>query len=232
MSLVITYHFQLADDTRRSYTVELDSVSLMPVDAQQTATPTWTELGFQQCSNCPLKVEQHAHCPVAVRLTPLLEMSKELQSHDSVDVQVLTPERQVAQSTTMQRAMSSLLGLVMATSGCPHTEYLKPMARFHLPLASEDETVYRAASMYLLAQYFLSQRDAPADMSLSGLSAIYKNLQLINTALANRVRAASVEDAAVNAIVLLDLFAKTIPYTVEESLQELEHLFDAYLRVE
>ena len=37
----------------------------------------------------------------------------------------------------------------MALSGCPVLEQLKPMARFHLPFASVEETIYRAASMYL-----------------------------------------------------------------------------------
>jgi len=32
----------------------------------------------------------------------------------------------------------------MATSPCPHTELLKPMARFHLPLASEKDATVNA----------------------------------------------------------------------------------------
>jgi hypothetical protein len=38
---------------------------------------------------------------------------------------------------------------------------VKPMARFHLPLASEEETIYRATTMYLLAQYFLREVRSP-----------------------------------------------------------------------
>ena len=33
----------------------------------------------------------------------------------------------------------------------------------------------------------------------------------------------------VNAVVILDVFAKALPYTIEESLQEIRHLFDVYL---
>ena len=36
-------------------------------------------------------------------------------------------------------------GLIMATAGCPWTDRLRPMARFHLPFATEAETVYRDA---------------------------------------------------------------------------------------
>ena len=40
----------------------------------------------------------------------------------------------------------------MATAGCPWTDRLRPMARFHLPFANEAETVYRSVSMYLLSR--------------------------------------------------------------------------------
>jgi hypothetical protein len=45
----------------------------------------------------------------------------------------------------------------VATSGCRYTAYFKPMARFHLPFANEEETAYRAISMYLLSQRFLNE---------------------------------------------------------------------------
>jgi hypothetical protein len=47
--------------------------------------------------------------------------------------------------------------------------------------------------------------------------------------MAERLRVASSKDSAVNAIVLLDLFAKALPYSIEESLEELRYLFGIYL---
>jgi hypothetical protein len=76
------------------------------------------------------------------------------------------------------------MGLIMATSGCPSLSYLKPMARFHLPLATAEETVYIATSMYLLAQYFLQKEGHKADLNLEGLLEIYHNIELINQAIA------------------------------------------------
>ena len=52
----------------------------------------------------------------------------------------------------------SLIGIYMVTSGCPIMDKLRPMARFHLPFASTEETIYRAISTYLLGQYFLEQK--------------------------------------------------------------------------
>ena len=43
------------------------------------------------------------------------------------------------------------------------------MAQFHLPLANDSETIYRAASMYLLAQYFLKREGRDADLEIEGL---------------------------------------------------------------
>ena len=128
-----------------------------------------------------------------------------------------------------QQAVSSLMGLVVATSGCPHTAFFKPMARFHLPLANTEETIYRASSMYLLAQYFLKKAGKDPDMELEGLKEIYRDLETLNTYMAERIRAAISKDAAVNAIVILDFFAKDFSFAIEDQLEEIQHLFALYL---
>lgn len=120
------------------------------------------------------------------------------------------------------------MGLIMATSGCPRTAFLKPMARFHLPFASEEETVYRVTSMYLLAQYFLGLEGQTDDDGFSGLTRLYGELEYVNTAMAKRLRAATETDSSLNAIVLLDLFAKTVPWALNRSLSDLRHLFAPY----
>jgi len=153
----------------------------------------------------------------------------DLKSFDRIRVEVVTPERRIHQETTVQKGVSSLMGLLIATSGCPWTVFLKPMARFHLPLASHDETLYRASSMYMLAQYFVHKSGRQPDLTLTQLSIIYQQLQNINTAMADRLRAASRTDSTVNAIILLDMLAKTMPYAVDDRLDELSHLFDAYM---
>ena len=85
-------------------------------------------------------------------MAPAVESLKELVSFDTVGVTVTQAERTVHAETSAQQALSSVLGLIMATSGCPWTDRLRPMARFHLPFASEAETVYRSVCMFLLAR--------------------------------------------------------------------------------
>ena len=48
-------------------------------------------------------------------------------------------------------------------------------------------------------------------------------------ALADRIRAASKEDATVNALIILDAFAEAVEMSVENSLEELRPFFGAYL---
>jgi len=227
MSSVI-YRFRVADTPLYEYEVPLEPAA--SDICEDAAKPAWTELAFHQCANCTLTSQDYPHCPVAIRLPSLIEMANGLNSYDCIAVEVQVSERRIIQETTAQRALSSLLGLVMATSDCPHMVYLRPMARFHLPLASEEETEYRAASMYLLAQYYLHRQGRQVDLTLSGLTKIYHELQQVNMALADRIRAASSQDTARNAIVLLDIFAKVIPYSIEGAMQEFQHLFDGYLK--
>ena len=150
-------------------------------------------------------------------------------SYDKIMLEVMMDERIVIRSTTAQKGLSSLVGIVIAASSCPHTKFFKPMLRFHLPLASEAETIYRAASMYLLAQYFVLNEGKKADFELHGLEEIYNNMHMINVAIAERLRVASKTDALINAIILLDMFTKSIPSVIEESLDELRYLFTPYL---
>ena len=227
--LNVKYVFRLPDDRQELFEVHIDPEKMALLNGIPETIPQWTKLEFEQCPNCPLESLHHSQCPLAIRLVKLIGICENLLSYDKVRVCVATPERIVYKNTTAQKGISALMGLIMATSGCPLMGFFKPMARFHLPFASEDETIYRATSMYLLAQFFLRQQGKEADLELKGLTKIYQAIQILNTSMARRIRAAIREDAAVNAIILLDFFAKTLPYAVEESLDEIRYLFEPFL---
>jgi hypothetical protein len=192
--------------------------------------PEWTKINFHQCPHCPLEIYEHTRCPIAVHLIKILELLKNLLSYDEIHVEITTPQRHVSRDASAQKAVSSLMGLIMATSGCPHMEFFKPMARFHLPLASVEETIYRATSMYLLAQYFLQKEGKKADMELEGLKKIYHNIKIINESMAERLRDISDKDVALNSLVILDIFAQTLPFAIEESLEDVRYLFSSYFK--
>ena len=225
----IQYCFTLADGLQEVFDVKLNARDLSMLRDSQQKLPSWTQLGFHKCSNCPLSNRDHQVCPMAAGLVNIVYRFDGLKSYDDIRVKVVTEERIIIQDTTAQRGISSLMGLVMATSGCPHTVFFRPMARFHLPLASENETIFRATSMYMLAQYFKTKKGQRADLKFKGLTEIYRNIHIVNTAISERLRAASESDSAVNAVILLDMYAKALPYVIEESLEEIRHLFTPYV---
>ena len=222
----LVYHFQFPDGRTESLQVS----PAAPGEAQADLPP-WTELGFHQCANCPLSTADTAHCPMAVGFVPLVALFDKVRSYDDVAARVESEQRTVSKRTSVQRVLRSLMGLLAASSDCPHIEFLKPMARFHLPFSSTDETIYRVVSTYLLAQYFLRQQGKAADAGLDGLKARYREMQQVNAGMAARLGAIRVEggDSSVNALVLLDLFAHSLPESIDAELEELQPAFQELL---
>ena len=194
--------------------------------------PDWTRLGYQQCPNCPLDTNKVKYCPLAARISSVVERFIDMVSFTEAVVEVVTAERVLKAKTSAQRGISSLLGLVMAVSGCPRTAFFRPMARFHLPFADDVETIYRVTSMYILGQYFRHMDGKPCDMSMEGLADLYREVEVVNEHIARRLKATVIMDSSVNAIVILDVFAKTVPFVIEDKLEEMKTLFEPYLAME
>lgn len=195
--------------------------------AQVDPLPEWTRLDVEQCSCCPLSAET-ARCPTAVALSGMMEKFGSLLSYDEVEATVESGGRTIQATVPAQKVLSSLLGLVMGTSGCPILAKFMPMARYHLPFASADETTFRSVGAYLIAQYFVSQDGGKADWDLSGLKDFYEDVHTINRAMVARLRGHFEGDAGVNAVAILDLFAHYLPMAVDEHLAELRPLFGAF----
>lgn len=214
-----TYEFEFEDQTR----VDIEVNTETPL--RRTNEPAeWTKLEFQQCRNCPLKGED-LHCPVAVDLQQVTEKFSDIISYSRARVRVITPERTYEKECDAQAGLKSLLGLIMAASDCPILSQLRPMARYHLPFSSVEETIYRTAGAYLLKQYYISQVSGEPDMDLTGLENLYKSLQIVNTDFLQRVRVASNEDANLNAISTLFALSAMVSMTLKEQLEEIKPLF-------
>lgn len=226
----IIYTFTMADGSTKEFKVGLDADTFDLVQKRPASLPAWTALDFHQCPHCPLTVATHPHCPLAASIIDIVRHFDEVLSYDQVHLDVVTEERRISQDMTAQKALSSLFGLVIAASGCPHTAFFKPMARFHLPLASRDETLYRATSMYLMAQYMCKKKGNNADFELKGLKTIYDNLHKLNAAVAQRLKAVIKTDVTVNAIIILDVYTNSLPRAIEKSLKELQNMFSAFYR--
>lgn len=221
----IRYRFDLPDGSQKSLEFTFDASDFRLSNPAPDPPPFWTALQFNQCANCPLNAVEHPHCPAALQMASAVEPLKALVSFDAVGVTVTQSERTVYAKTTAQQAMSSVLGLIMATAGCPWTDRFRPMARFHLPFASESETVYRSVSMFLLARELMGVKPAEG---FAALEVLYENLHVVNRDMSRRLGAATHTDPARNAMALLDAYTTLLPAALECSLGELKPLFDAW----
>jgi len=231
--ITITYRIKLDKKHTEVFDFTLDGESGNLIAETPANLPPWTALDYKQCSHCPLNKTEHSHCPIAVQLYNIIERFHNTSSIDEIELEVITEERKISQVVPLQRAIGSMLGLVSPTCGCPKMAYMKPMARFHLPLSSEEETLFRVAGMYLLAQYVLGKAEGSSAVEkavadFSGLKAIYEDLHILNKALATRLRGATESDSSKNAIALLDMYSNLVPMMIDDHLPDLQDLFSAY----
>jgi hypothetical protein len=227
----VRYSFKLGQDVTETFDMKLDAKTLQLIVDLPAILPVWANLDFHRCPHCPLDIRSHPHCPLAANLVNILDRFDTLFSYNHTHLIVTTKDRMVSQVTTVQEAVGSLLGLVIAGSNCPHTVYLRPMARFHLPLASSQETIYRAVTTYLLGQYLLKKEGKEIDFELDGLKEIYQRVHLVNRYIAERLRAAAKTDSLLNAVVQLDIHAQNLTTGIEDALAELRDIFLPYINL-
>jgi hypothetical protein len=188
--------------------------------------PKWARLNHHKCSNCPLKPDVK-WCPAAVAMAQFIPKFSHFLSHDEVSVEVEMPGRTISTKTTFQMGLASLVGLVLATSGCPRTEFLRPMARFHLPFASEQETVFRSLATHLLGIYVENQLHGKKQaINFDRLKNDYAEIATVNGQLTERLRDAVERDAALNAVIVLDTLAMITPENPDGTFDDIEGVFN------
>ena len=228
----ITYVVDFLDGQQLVIPLDLDPKSL-ELQISVESPPDWTRLEFEQCPNCPLDPEVHEFCPVAVNMSSALMVFNDYLSYEMVSVTIETAERRYQKKVALQDAISSLIGIIMATSGCPVMDHLRPMVRTHLPFASRTESVYRVISMYLMAQYFRKERGMEPDWDLKHLVELYDEIGKVNHAFSNRMFAQYEKDANINALVILKYVAELLTGTLQNnSLDNMESYFATWLKEE
>jgi len=228
----ITYVVDFLDGQQLVIPLDLDSNSLA-LQLSVESPPEWAKLEFEQCPNCPLDPENHEYCPIAVNMSGALMVFNDYLSYEMVNVTIETSDRRYQKKVALQDAISSLIGIIMATSGCPVMDHLRPMVRTHLPFASRTESVYRVISMYLMAQYFRKQRGMEPDWDLKNLVELYDEIGKVNHAFSNRMFAQYEKDANINALVILKYVAELLTGTLQNnSLDDMESFFSTWLKEE
>jgi len=228
----IKYIFEFSDGKVLEVPLALEP-STLSLRRNVADPPEWTLLDVEQCPNCPLDPETHPRCPIAVNISDTLMVFNDFISYEMVNVRIETAERSFQKQVALQDAISSLIGVIMATSGCPVMDHLRPMVRTHLPFASKHESVYRVISMYLMAQYFRSKRGLSSDWDLKKLKSLYNDIGMVNHAFSKRMFAQYEKDANINALVILRYVAELLTGTLENNnMEDMEGMFEAWLKDE
>jgi hypothetical protein len=219
---MVEYEFTLADGRVHRFVVGGDEPR--PSTAE---LPGWTRLDFHQCANCPLSLDQTRRCPPAADVHRIAEHFADKLSYERVHVRVQRGDRSYEIDCDVQTGLGSLLGLVMASSGCPILGQLRGLARFHLPFAEFEETLFRTVGLYLVRQYFVARDGGRPDFELAGLQRLYDDLQEVNRAFKRRIEGVSPRDASINAVTMLFSLAALVQMSLESGLEQLRQIVAA-----
>jgi hypothetical protein len=217
---MLQYEFTLADGRVHRFVIGEEEA---PTTAE---LPPWTLLGFHQCASCPLRGDDSPRCPAAVDVFRITDRFADLLSYERVHVRVQRGARAHSIDCDVQTGLGSLLGLVMASSACPVLSQLRGLARFHLPFAEFDETLFRTVGLYLLRQYFIARDGGTPDFALVGLARLYDDLQQVNQAFKRRIEGASPRDASINAVTLLFSLSALVSMSLDSGLDHLRELLE------
>lgn len=228
--LLFKYKFEFEDGTEKNFQVSIDATTLTIIRNTEGKVTEWAKLKNFKCSHCPLDETKVEFCPVALNLVDVIEAFKDFPSYQTAEITVETNVRTYAKKAALQTGVSSYLGIMMVSSGCPVMGKLKPMLNFHLPFATLEETQIRAFSMYLLAQYVKLKRGERADWEMHNLSNIYEDVRILNHNVSRRIADLESKDTSINALVILNNFADYVTFTLDERvLDELEFYLKEFL---
>lgn len=226
----IEYKIIFGDSRTEVFDLKFSPSSLLldpfPVNKQES----WIKLEFHQCKVCPLDSSRQEFCPVACNLIFIIRRFQDDLSHTMVLTRVTTAERTIEKKGSLQECLSPLMGLVMATSGCPILGKFKPMVFTHLPFSNEDETLFRSVSTYLLSQYVRMIKGKNPDWHLEQFHSMYSMVREINDAFIERFREIKGKDANINSLLILHLFSELMEYTLAKNwIERIIPFFSEYL---
>jgi hypothetical protein len=222
----ITYSFDFGDKLIKTFNLCLNRDDLKIVPDANINPPDWAILKNFKCPNCPLDLNKHRYCPLAVNLSNVIEFFQMLPSYHEVEVSVKTKERTTTKETTVQIGVGSLLGIIMSCGGCPVIGKLSSLVRLHTPFASLEETEYKVISMYIVAQFLKFLNGETPDWELKKLKAAYQEIQIVNKNMVEQLSDVEMNDTSRNAVVTLSNFAEYIMISLED--KEFTHI-EAYI---
>ena len=223
--IVIEYQFKFEDESSKTFEVILNTETLVSRPKVAVPPEEWTKLDFHKCKHCPYTSDKMPHCPAAVNLAAVADTYKAEKSFRKTTAFVRMEDRIYGKQTDIQTGLQSLFGLVMATSGCKHLDFFKPLARYHLPFSGFEENMMRVLGHYLIVQFLKTKHDKEADWTGESLADIYGQINQVNKGIIERIRSIAKGDADKNALIILDSFASLLPLEMSNGFEGLEGLY-------
>ncbi|MGK7913590.1 MAG: hypothetical protein AB4050_19220 [Synechococcus sp.] len=217
-AITFRYVFSIQDKPQYEIPISIDRKTLNLIDYSEREYEPWTELHHHQCPNCPLDPTDVKYCPVAANISSAIVQFKDGLSYEATHVTVIGPERTYSKQTDLQRGLNSIFGLIMASSSCPHFQWLKPLARFHLPFASFEETLFRSMSSCTLSELIKHKTVRDIDEICDLVKHRYEQLAIINAALIERIGHIGKGEADRNAIVTFHSYCQMFDLSLSGEL--------------
>ncbi len=213
---VFLYTFYFNNGEIKQFKIIIDSETLLEKSLVSLERPEWAKMDWFACPNCPLKKEETTYCPLALRVNEVIKFFSDFPSFEKARISVETEERGSYKYTSVQTGISSMMGLFMASSGCPIIGQLKSLVRFHLPFASLAETEFKVLTMYILAQFFRAKENKNIDWKLIKLRKIYADIEDVNRHVVSKLAEIEMRDSSRNAVIALNSYAQYITMELED----------------
>lgn len=210
----IEYRIVTAGGLAAEFTIRLDESGRLREPRCDDAL--WAERVPGGCPDCRAA---SAKCLAASAIAPVVERFRDVGSLEQVHAVVRQDDRHCEIRCTAPRALASIMGLLIAASGCHKSMPFRAMALYHQPFATADETLTRAAGFWLLNRW--AGDSLCADSPFDDLIEAWADLEEINQQLSRRLHSICPTDAAPNGLAFLDALAKIGMMGLESRLEAL-----------
>jgi hypothetical protein len=212
--LRVNYRIERKTGEVLDFDLRLDEHGLLE-DLPDTG-PEWTRIDGNRCLGCKSLCK---YCRASIAIVPVVEACLTIDSLEVVHTRVTMGQRITEVRGPISQPIASLMGLCMAASGCSTTAPFRAMAVYHLPFATLEETVIRAAGFALLGHW--AHGTLADENPFARLTEAWSELEEMNMRIGRRLQSCCETDATLNGLINLDMFAKSGGFGLESALKAL-----------
>ncbi|BCE00545.1 DUF6901 family protein [Marinicellulosiphila megalodicopiae] len=221
--IIIEYKISSTTYENTSWVFKLDNEQHRCHIEPESQNMQWQKLECNQCKHCPYQTQNKPYCPVAQSIGSIAEYFKDISSIEVFELTVfINQELHFQAKASAARVCSSLIGLSTAGSGCQYTQFLWPMLQQHTPMATLEESVFRAISN--MSIYYVLN-DSPLNF-IEYCTNFYENMHTLNIDFSARIQQFAKGDALNNGLINLDTFIKMILYNLEHKFEDFQDIYD------